>query len=67
MLFNKVHVLVGLNGTSCIIGFYLDNLKIKQMYMIEPICLKQWFPKESKYWRTICNAKVTVSKLRQPD
>ncbi len=61
--FNKVHILLGLNKQSCIIGFYLDNLKVKQMYMMEPISLKEWFPKQSKIWRTINKAKVTISTL----
>lgn len=61
--FNKVHVLIGTNKKSCIIGFYLDNFKVKQMYMFEDIPLKQWFPRDSKYWRHTCKAKVTVSKL----
>lgn len=61
--FNRVHVLIGTNGTSAIIGFYLDSMKVKQMYMFEEIPLKSWFPKDAKYWRTKCNAKVTASRL----
>ena len=61
--FDHVHVLIGINGTSAIVGFYLDTLKVKQMYMLERIPLKSWFPKEAKYWRTKFNAKVTISKL----
>ena len=61
--FNKVHILLGLNKQSCIIGFYLDNLKIKQMYMMDNISLKEWFPKQSKIWRTKFKAKVTISRL----
>ena len=62
MPFNKVHILVGSNNTSCIIGFYIDNLKVKQMYMTEAIQLKEWFPKQSKYWRTVCKAEVSISR-----
>ena len=61
--FNRVHVLIGSNGTSAIIGFYLNKNKIKQMYMCEKIPLKSWFPKDAKYWRTECKAKVTASRL----
>ena len=63
MSFNRVHVLIGSNGTSCIIGFYLSNFRVRQMYMMDSIPLKEWFPKQSKYWRNACNAKVTVNKI----
>lgn len=59
----RVHVLIGTNGTSAIIGFYLDNFKVRQCYMTEAIPLKSWLPEHIKYWKQECKAKVTVSRL----
>ena len=59
----RVHVLIGIDGTSAIIGFYLDSYKVRQLYMTEKIPLKAWLPEHIRYWKKECKAKVTVSKL----
>ena len=63
-LFDRVHVLIGTNKKAAIIGFYKNEIKIKQMYMFKNLKLKEWFPKSSKFWREKHNAKVTISKLK---
>ena len=58
----RVHVLIGANNTSAIIGFYLGDLKIRQCYMMEKVPIKSWLPDYIKYWERECHAKVTVSR-----